>query len=114
MKKRSRYVPERGDVVFLNFDPQLGHEQKGHRPALVLSPKAYNQKVGLALMCPITSKRKGYPFEVPLPAELELSGVVLSDQIKSLDWRERKAIFHQKVTSNVLAHTIARIQTLLQ
>ncbi len=114
MKRTSKYVPERGDVVFLNFNPQLGHEQKGHRPALVLSLKAYNQKVGLALMCPITSRSKGYPFEVPLPEEFEISGVVLSDQIKSLDWRERKATFCQRVTSNVVAHTIARIQTLLQ
>jgi mRNA interferase MazF len=79
-------VPERGDVVWLNFNPQAGHEQSGRRPAVVLSPAAYNGKVGLALMCPITSQPKGYPFEVALPDGLPVTGVVLSDQVKSLDW----------------------------
>lgn len=79
-----RYVPSRGDVVWLSFSPQAGHEQAGRRPALVVSPASYNRKVGLALLCPITSQVKGYPFEVSLPAGLEVSGVVLSDQIKVL------------------------------
>lgn len=87
------YCPDRGDVVWLTFTPQVGHEQARHRPALVLSPGPYNRKVGLALLCPITSQAKGYPFEVGLPAGLKISGVVLSDQIKSLDWRARQSAF---------------------
>lgn len=82
-----RYVPERGDVVWLQFDPQAGHEQAGHRPALVVSPKAYNGRVGLALFCPVTSRVKGYPFEVQFPAGGKFEGAVLADQVKSLDWR---------------------------
>ncbi len=85
------YVPERGDVVWLVFSPQAGHEQAGRRPAAVLSPRAYNAKVGLFLACPLTTQRKGYPFEVAVPAGLPVSGVILADQIKSLDWRARKA-----------------------
>ena len=84
-------VPGRGDVVWLTFTPHVGHEQAGRRPAVVLSPAAYNSKVGLALVCPITGHIKGYPFEVPIPAGLPVTGVVLSDQIKSLDWRGRRA-----------------------
>jgi mRNA interferase MazF len=85
------YVPERGDVIWLNFDPQAGHEQAGRRPALVMSPAGYNGKVGLAILCPITSQVKGYPFEVKVPDGLEVRGVVLSDQVKNLDWRIRRA-----------------------
>lgn len=87
----AEYVPARGDVVWLNFDPQAGHEQAGRRPAVILSPFEYNRKVGLALMCPITNKKKGYPFEVEIPSGMPVSGVVLADQIKSLDWRVRRA-----------------------
>ena len=83
------YVPRRGDVVWLTFNPQAGHEQAGRRPAVVLSPNAYNAKVGLALLCPITSQVKGYPFEVLLPHGLPVSGAILADQIKSLDWQAR-------------------------
>ena len=86
----SSYVPDRGDLVWLEFTPHAGSEQRGRRPALVLSPKSYNGKVGLALFCPVTSKVKGYPFEVKLPDGYAVSGVVLSDQLKSLDWRSRK------------------------
>ena len=86
-----RYVPDRGDIVWLNFTPQAGHEQAGHRPALVLSPAAYNGKTGLMLCCPITSQVKGYPFEVRLDAGADAQGVVLSDQVKSLDWQARQA-----------------------
>jgi mRNA interferase MazF len=82
----ARYVPERGDLLWLTFDPQAGHEQAGRRPALVLSPAAYNRRAKLALVCPITSRAKGYPFEVALPAALPLSGVVLADHLKSADW----------------------------
>jgi len=91
------YIPERGDIIWLSFTPQTGHEQAGRRPALVLSPAAYNEKVGLAIVCPITSQVKGYPFEVALPVGLVNSGVVLSDQVKSLDWRARQAEFSGKL-----------------
>ena len=89
-----RYVPARGDVVWITFNPQAGHEQAGRRPALVLSPSSYNRKVGLAILCPITSQVKGYPFEVTIPAGSNLGGVILSDQVKSLDWRIRKSGIH--------------------
>ena len=101
-----RYVPQRGDVVWLQFSPQTGHEQAGHRPALVLSPRNYNEKVGLALFCPVTNKIKGYPFEVVLPKGLKVKGAVLSDQMKSLDWKSRKAkricTLPQEITNEVL------------
>ena len=87
----AHWTPDRGDVVWLNMDPCAGHEQSGRRPALVLSPGAYNGKVGLAIVCPVTSRRKDYPFEVALPEGLPVTGVVLSDQVKSLDWRARGA-----------------------
>src|SRR5437762_13948374 len=87
VSRKTAYVPERGDAVWLTLDPQAGHEQAGRRPALVLSPAAYNGRVGLALCCPITNQAKGYPFEVALPDGLAVSGVVLADQVKSLDWR---------------------------
>jgi mRNA interferase MazF len=85
------YVPRRGDVVWLDFDPQAGHEQAGRRPALVLSPVEYNRKVGLAIFCPITTRVKGYPFEVTIPEGLSVSGVVLADQVRNFDWRARNA-----------------------
>ncbi len=84
------YVPDNGDLVWLTFDPQAGHEQAGRRPALVLSPKAYNQKSGLALVCPITNQAKGYPFEVALPSGSGVSGVILADHVKSVDWKARR------------------------
>ena len=87
----SLYIPDQGDIIWLQFDPQAGHEEAGRRPALVISPKEYNRKVGLALFCPVTSQVKGYPFEVLLPAGLAVSGAIHSDQVKSLDWRVRKA-----------------------
>jgi len=83
------YIPDSGDIVWIAFNPQAGHEQAGHRPALVLSPAAYNGKVGLAILCPITSQVKGYPFEVQIPDGLKVSGAILSDQVKSLDWKAR-------------------------
>src|SRR5437899_2611388 len=87
----ARYVPERGDAVWITLTPQAGHEQAGRRPAVVLSPAAYNDRVGLALLCPITNQIKGYPFEVRIPDGLPVTGVVLADQVKSLDWRARNA-----------------------
>ena len=108
------YCPQRGDVVWLSFSPQAGHEQSGHRPALVLSPREYNQKVGLALFCPITSQEKGYPFEVAIPAQLPISGVILSDQIKSLDWKSRHAAFCVKLPSTALEEVAAKVRALLE
>ena len=107
------YVPRRGDVVWLNFDPQAGHEQAGRRPAFVLSPESYNRKTGLFLACPVTSRIKGYPFEVPLPADLAVSGVILVDQIKSLDWTVRKAEFASKTTAAVLEDVLALVLPLI-
>jgi len=107
------YVPERRDIVWLEFNPQAGHEQAGRRPALVVSPKAYNQKVGLALFCPITSQVKGYPFEVILPVEGSVTGVILSDQIKSLDWRVRNVERIASVSKDVFEEVLAKILTIL-
>lgn len=109
-----RYVPERGDAVWLEFNPQAGHERAGKRPALVVSPMAYNAKVGLALLCPITSQVKGYPFEVRVPPGLKVSGVVLTDQIKSLDWRARNAKRISTLPDDVVEAVIRRIEVLLR
>jgi mRNA interferase MazF len=89
----SDFIPQRGDIVWINMQPQAGHEQSGRRPAIVLSPTAYNEKVGLAILCPITNQIKGYPFEVILPKGLKINGVILSDQVKSLDWKIKRAEF---------------------
>ena len=109
-----QYAPERGDVVWLEFNPQAGHEQAGNRPALVISPAAYNRRVGLALFCPLTTQAKGYPFEVVLPAGLKAKGAILADQIKSLDWRVRKAKLLCRVPPQVLDETLARLQALIE
>lgn len=108
------FVPDRGDAIWLNFTPQAGHEQAGHRPALVLSPASYNRKAGLALLCPITSQVKGYPFEVQLTGTTEVHGVVLADQVKNLDWRERDAEFSEEVPEAVIQEVIAKVQALLR
>jgi mRNA interferase MazF len=108
------YTPERGDIIWLVFDPQAGHEQAGRRPAMVISPIDYNGKIGLALVCPITSQVKGYPFEVVLPDGLPVSGVVLADQLKSLDWRVREAKYICKLPQAVIEDTIAKIITLIE
>jgi len=107
------YFPERGDLVWIDFSPQAGYEHRGRRPALVVSPSSYNSKVGLALLCPVTSKIKNYPFEVLLPSNYLISGVVLSDQVKSLDWRSRNAEFIEKVSSTVINKVLSRINILL-
>jgi mRNA interferase MazF len=107
------YVPDRGDLVWLQFTPQTGSEQAGRRPALVISPMAYNGKVGLALLCPVTSRVKGYPFEVVLPEGSGVIGVVLADQLKSLDWRARKAKLIERTSYELLAMVTARILPLL-
>jgi len=106
-------VPESGDLVWLSFDPQAGREQAGRRPALILSPASYNGRTGLALACPITSQVKGYPFEVALPSGLAVSGVVLADHIRSLDWRVRRAVLAGVAPSDVLDEVIARLEPLL-
>ena len=107
------YVPCRGDLVWLQFNPQAGHEQAGHRPALVVSPLSYNRRVGLAICCPVTSQVKGYPFEVLLPQGLRVDGAILSDQIESLDWRVRKAKRIGTVPADVLQETIGKILALV-
>jgi len=107
------YTPKRGDVAWFEFSPRVGHEQAGRRPGFVLSPLAYNRKVGLALVCPITSRVKGYPFEVPLPGGLSVSGVVLADQVRSLDWRGRNAVFACNAPPEALGDVLARLNTLL-
>jgi len=107
------YIPDCGDVIWLDFDPQSGHEQAGKRPALVLSPQAYNAKTSLAVVCPVTSQIKGYPFEVKLPENGKVSGVVLSDQIKSLDWHARNAAFVQSLPPDVLTDVRNKIKALL-
>ena len=106
-----RYVPEVGDIVWLAFDPQAGHEQAGHRPALVLSPSAYNGKTGLMLCCPMTTQVKGYPFEVLIAGER--SGAALADQVKSLDWVVRKAKHKGKVSSVEMVEVRAKIIALV-
>lgn len=108
-----RFVPDRGDIVWLQFNPQAGHEQSGRRQALVISPKVYNKRVGLALFCPITSNIKGYPFEVTLPAGSKVEGAVLSDQIKSLDWRVRESKSFAKASRETMTEVLAKILTLV-
>jgi len=108
------YVPERGDVVWIMFNPQAGHEQSGHRPAIILSPKAYNGKVGLALLCPITTQVKGYPFEVALPDRLPVTGVILSDQIKNLDWKARNAKKACSLPDDVMTQVLQRVKALIE
>jgi mRNA interferase MazF len=106
------YTPDRGDVVWLNFNPQAGREQAGHRPALVLTPKEYNRKTGLAIMCPLTTQVKGYPFEVAITSG-SAQGVVLSDHLKNLDWRERKVTYKGKAPPAVVKEVTAKISALL-
>ncbi|MCI0637445.1 MAG: endoribonuclease MazF [Gemmataceae bacterium] len=107
------YVPDRGDVVWLDFDPQAGHEQAGRRPALVLSPRFYNSPSGLAVLCPITSKAKGYPYEVAVPTGLGVSGVVLSDQVKNLDWKQRRVGFLCEMPSEIVDEVLEKLLTLI-
>lgn len=107
------YVPDRGDVIRLNFDPQAGHEQAGHRPALVLSPKAYNGRTGLCLVVPITSQSKGYPFELALPAACRTTGVALCDQVRSLDWKTRMAALREKAGQDFAREVLARFKPLV-
>jgi mRNA interferase MazF len=109
----AEYVPDRGDVIWISLNPQAGHEQAARRPALVLSPAAYNGRVGLALLCPITNQAKGYPFEVRIPPGLAVTGVVLADQVKSLDWRARQAAILITLPEAVATEVLQKLRTLL-
>jgi mRNA interferase MazF len=109
---KESYIPERGDIVWLDFDPQKRHEQKGNRPAIVVSPGEYNEKVGLAVFCPITNQEKGYPFEVKIVSK-KITGVILSDQIKSLDWRKRDIKFIVKSKEEEMIEVIGKINLLI-
>jgi mRNA interferase MazF len=111
---RREYVPERGDAIWITLNPQAGHEQSGRRPALVVSPAAYNDKVGLVLLCPITSQVKGYPFEVLIPPRLKVSGAVLSDQVKSLDWRARRAELICRIPESTISEVLQKVGVLLK
>jgi mRNA interferase MazF len=106
-------VPDRGDLVYVNFTPQSGHEQAGRRPAIVLSPKLFNQKTGFAVLCPITRQKKGYPFEVELPSCLAIKGVILTDQLKSLDWRARQLQIVGRVPDEIVSKCLELIHTFL-
>jgi mRNA interferase MazF len=110
----SSYIPQRGDIVWINMNPHAGHEQAGRRPAVVLSPRSYNDKVGLALFCPITNHVKGYPFEVMIPPGLQVTGAILSDQVKSLDWKVRNAEYYDKVPESVVVEILKKLSTLLR
>jgi len=107
------YIPDRGDIIWINMDPQAGHEQAGRRPAAVLSPRTYNGKVGLAILCPITNQIKGYPFEVHIPPGLPVTGATLADQAKSLDWRARKAEFICILPAAPVTEILQKLNTLL-
>jgi len=107
------YTPERGHAVWLTFDPQAGHEQSGRRPAIVLSPRLYNSKTGLALFCPITNQIKGYPFEVLIPDDLPVSGAVLADQLRSLDWKARRAERICSLPEEIVDEVLGKIEPLL-
>ena len=109
----SSYVPDRGDIVWVNFNPQKGHEQAGRRPAIVLSFKSYNQRSGLMIACPITSKVKQYPFEVHIK-EGAIDGAILADQVRNLDWTARPVVFEHKATTTITLQTLTLIQLLLQ
>jgi mRNA interferase MazF len=114
MVSSKTYTPQRGDAVWITLNPQAGHEQAGRRPAVVLSPKAYNTKTGLAILCPITSQIKGYPFEVVLPDGLPIEGAVLSDQVKSLDWRTRQAELICVLPGEFISEVLQKLETLLE
>jgi len=107
------YTPDRGDIVWINMNPP-GHEQAGRRPAIVLSPFDYNKKVGFVLFCPITNQIKGYPFEVGIPKGMKITGVILSDQVKSFDWRERQVEFVGKINESVIVEASKKLNTLLR
>jgi mRNA interferase MazF len=105
--------PHRGDIVWVSFTPQAGKEQAGRRPALIVSPDQYNKKSGLALICPITSRIKGYPFEVIIPQGLPIEGAILSDQVRSLDWKARNAEFICQLPDDAITEVVAKLEVLI-
>lgn len=107
------FVPDAGDLVWLTFDPQVGREQAGRRPALVVSPRSYNEKSGLMLACPVTSRVKGYPFEVQLPQGCGVAGVILVDQLKNVDWKGRRAARAGRAPESIMSEILARLAPLL-
>lgn len=113
VERSDSYTPDRGDIIYLDFNPTIGREQKGHRPGFVLSPRSYNKKASLALVMPITKHQKGYPFEVLLPDELSTRGVILTDQIKCIDWRGRKVQFVEFASKEIIEQIQAKIKVLL-
>lgn len=110
----TEYVPDKGDIIWIQLNPQAGHEQEGRRPAVVLTPSKYNQKTSLAIICPIAKQKKGYPFERELPKGLKTTGVVLCDHLKNLDWRYRKAQFIEKIDISILDSVLDTIDILLK
>jgi mRNA interferase MazF len=113
MMATAEYVPQRGDVVWINLNANAGHEQSGRRPAVVLSPRAYNSKVSLAVLCPITNQEKGYPFEVTIPSGLDVTGVILADRVKSINWRARNAELIVPLPTETVDAVLQRVETLL-
>lgn len=107
------YEPQRGDATWIDLNPQAGHEQAGRRPAIVLSPASYNSKVGLAIVCPITNQAKGYPFEVPIPSGQPVTGVILADQVKNVDWQARNAQLIGSLPPATVAEVIVKLRRLL-
>jgi mRNA interferase MazF len=112
-RTKGNYVPDRGDAIWLTFDPQAGHEQSGRRPAVVLSPRTYNAHAGIALLCPVTNQIKGYPFEVLLPDGLPVAGTVLADQVRSLDWHARRATRICKLPRDTINEILGKLEPLL-
>jgi len=108
------YCPDEGDIVWIDFDPQKGHEQRGHRPALVLTPLAYNRRVRLCVLCPITTEVKGYPFEMPVPPGGTTIGAVLCDQVKNMSWAERRCRFIERAPVGLIDHIRAKVKALLK
>lgn len=113
MVRLKPYIPDRGDVVWITLHPQAGHEQAGRRPALVLSPSIYNRNSGLALLCPITNQKKGYPYDVEIPPGHSVTGVIQSDQLKSLDWKARNAVKIGPLPAEVITDVLEKLATLL-
>jgi len=109
----TEYTPDRSDIVWMTFDPQRGHEQRGHRPGFVLTPSRYNALTGLAFICPITSRVRGYPFEIKLPESAPVQGVVMIDQMRSVDWRERKPRYAGRC-QGVLEEVVERLMSLIE
>lgn len=108
-----RSIPDRGDLVYIDLNPQTGHEQAGSHPAIVLSPQLFNQTTGFAVVCPITRQSKGYPFEVRLPKDRAIEGVILVDQVKSLDWRARNLRIKGRATEEIVTECLDKIHTFL-